>query len=294
MSVQGQSRATTDKQRCIGSALSIGIKIASAGARKRSWSRFNFWHFDANAGSGWNDTVNVPGSPLVFHAMADEHLSHLTRAAFFCDKNETALERLQSRLAANRSHLESSFLIPGDNEEALEVFGDRIANVESPQHAIGCVIIDPNGYWYRDKSGIGAPTRITRLFAQAFPKIDLVLNLNTRFYKMARSHAWGSDIPSPREVLASLHKQHWLVRRTQVGGDEFMLAVGRNTPTGDHRAIGMHRLESAEGQHILAMVEGGRQGKLPYEAAPLHHIRGIPGASSVPGGEGDRDAAGQQ
>lgn len=264
MTVQGQSRATIDKQRCLASALSIGLRIANSFAQKNPWSQFNFWHFDANAGSGWNQAVDVPGSPIVFHTMADEHLTKMRRAAFFCDINEKSLRELQFRLAAERNHIETSYLFHGDNTEALEVFGCRIAEVENPRHAIGCIIVDPNGYWYKSKEGVGAPTAAVRAFTGAFPKIDIVLNLNTRWYRMARTHPWGSAIPSPRDVLAGLNKKHWLIKRTQVGGDDFLLAVGRNTATGDHRCIGMHKAESEEGQYIFNMGEGGRQAELPY------------------------------
>jgi hypothetical protein len=60
----------------------------------------------------------------------------------------------------------------------------------------------------------------------------------------------------PEQVLNSLHKKHWLVRRTQIGGDQFLLAVGRNLPTRDHKALGFYRLESPEGQAIMKLVRG--------------------------------------
>lgn len=282
MTTQGQSRATIDKQRCIASALSIGLRIAESFAIKQRWKQFNFWHFDANAGCGWNALAKVPGSPLVFHAMADEFLARMQRQAFFCDLNEGALHELQNRLSHNRDHLRSSYLFHGDNEDALAVFAERIRSCETkPEHAIGCVIVDPNGYWYRDKDGVGAPTGAVAAFTGAFPKIDLVLNLNTRFYRLARTKPWGSNMPPPRDLLSSLSKRYWLVKRTSVGGDEFLLAVGRNKQTGDHRCLGMHKLESLEGQEIVSRVEGGRQGKL-LDAPSLPDVCGVPDASDLP------------
>lgn len=281
MSNQGQSRATIDKQRCIASALSIGLQIADSFASKQAWGRFNFWHFDANAGCGWNNSVDVPGSPIVFHAMADEYLSHMQRQAFFCDINDAALHDLQNRLARNRSHLENSFLFHGDNEEALEVFAERIAACErKPEKAIGCVIVDPNQYWNRNSKGEGPPVRSVQGFSRRFPKIDLVLNLNTRLYKLAKAHPWGNSWPCPRDVLAGLNKKHWLVKRTQVGGNEFLLAVGRNTETGDHRRIGLHKLESLDGEEIISRVAGSRQGKL-FDAPPLRELPGVSEASDL-------------
>src|SRR4051812_1061599 len=80
----GQSAATIDKERRIAACLSVGMKIAEA---KFGQSGFAYWHLDANAGSGWNEEVNVPGSPLVFWQVANLYLNGLGPRAFFCDRD---------------------------------------------------------------------------------------------------------------------------------------------------------------------------------------------------------------
>jgi hypothetical protein len=263
MGEQGQSfEATIDKERCLGSALAIGMSIATA---KFSGRGFCYWHFDANAGSGWNRQAGVDGSPVVFHRIADAYLTGLKRQAFFCDLNAAALDELSKRLGRW-----PAYLFGGDNEEAIEVFAERIRQAEKPHFALGSVIVDPNGYWYRNAKGEGAPVKALTRFAAEFPRIDIVLNLNTRSYKLQR--AQGHDVKPPIEVLASLHKTHWLVRRTQAGGDQFLLAVGRNVETGDHKRLGFHKLASVEGNHIMAIVEGERQKGL-FDAAPVQQLR---------------------
>ena len=49
----------------------------------------------------------------------------MARAAFFCDINKNALIELRTRLT-NPSWQWSSYLMPGDNEEAIEVFAETI------------------------------------------------------------------------------------------------------------------------------------------------------------------------
>lgn len=256
--IQGQSSATIDKERCIGSALAIGMSIANA-----KFKGFRYWHFDANSGSGWNHAAGVAGSPLVFHSVANERLTCMRREAFFCDMNSSSITALSEKL--EKLNCENSYCLLGDNEDALLVFEERIRSTErNPAFAVGSVIADPNGYWFRNAKGEGAPVRALTQFTSKFPKIDVILNLNARTYKLQR--AQGHDVMPPRDVFASLNKAHWLVRRTQCGGDQFLLAVGRNVATGDHKALGFHDVMSEAGRHIMSLIEGSRQGGLFDEA----------------------------
>ncbi|MFZ0916988.1 MAG: hypothetical protein WAN04_08860, partial [Candidatus Udaeobacter sp.] len=241
MKGQGQSiDATIDKERCLGSALTIGMKIANA-----HFAGWPYWHFDATAGSGHNDIVDVPGSPVVFHVAADTCLTAMKRQGFFCDKNVAALKELKLRLG---KWMSSSYLLPGDNEEALEVFAERIRQSgDRPRYAVGSVIVDPNGYWYRNKTtGDGPPIAGLLRFVAEFPRIDIILNLNARIYRLQRAN--GHHVNSPQDVLINLRKSNWLVRHTRYGSsNDWLLAVGRNVATGDHRKIEFHRLDSEKG-----------------------------------------------
>ena len=253
---QGQSfEATIDKERCLGSALTIGMRIAS----KFSGSGFSYWHFDANAGCGHNRTCDVPGSPVVFHVVADNCLNGMQRRAFFSDCDQAQLDELTARLTPTWKS--SSYLLPRDNEESLEVFAECIrSSGERPHFAIGSVIVDPNGYWYRNGNGKGPPIAGLLRFSAAFPRIDLILNLNVGSYW--RQRGAGQRVLSPRDVLTSLNKDHWLVRYTAHAQNRWLLAVGRNVETGDHRKLGFHKLDSVEGHAVMLKAEGGGQGDL--------------------------------
>lgn len=246
---QGQGAVTLDKERCLASALSISMSIAERNYRQ--WG-FAYWHFDANSGSGWNEDIGVEGSPVVFHRTGDLYLNGMRRRGFFCDIDPAKVEQLERRLLPWFNH--RSQTIRGDNNVALlEMFAPAIRRAENPKFAIGTVIVDPNGYWYRNAKGEGAPTGLIK-FSREFRKIDIILNLNTRKYKMQLSQ--HQAVVPPDEVLASLHKAYWLVRLTQAGGDQFLLAVGRNVLTARERAPDFYRLDSREGQEIMARAKG--------------------------------------
>jgi hypothetical protein len=181
---------------------------------------------------------------------ADKSLCGLTRQAFFCDKDEAAIAELSGRIARWKS---TSFLLPGDNQDGLDVFAERIQQAENPRFAVGSVIVDPNGYWYRKENGDGVPTNLVA-FAQKFPRIDIILNLNIRTFWLQRSHY---DILSPHKVLSQFGKAHWLIRQTKKDHGRWLLAVGRNFETPAHRPLEFAKLESDTGREIMRWAENG-------------------------------------
>ena len=258
---QGQSAQTVYKERRIGAALAVGMSIAS---RHFGGRGYGYYHLDANAGSGWNAEYGVPGSPIMFWDIANDHLKGLKPSAFFCDISVASLSELQNRLAKrpNSHELQNSIILPGNNLEALEVFSETIRQSgERPQYAIGSVLIDPNGYFYET----GVPVALLGPFSQEFPRIDVILNLNLRTYRMQRSH--GHAVLPPRDVLRSLGKAHWLVAKAVGRGTHFLTAIGRNVATGEHRSLGFYASDSVEGQAILdgltRSIEDERQPTLP-------------------------------
>jgi hypothetical protein len=241
---QGQSIATVDKERRIAAAMSVSMRIAN---NVFGGKGYRYWHFDANAGNGWNHEVGVPGSPVVFWHVAETCLRRMEPAPFFCDRDAMAIEQLRARLG----HIPAgagSILLPGDNEDGLGVFADSIRISEKPHYAVGSLIIDPNGYYYRSAKGIGAPVAGLQWFVREFPRIDIILNLNMRTFHLQRGA--GHAVATPASVLASLNRKHWLV--SQAGGQSrHLLAVGRNMATGDHKALGLYDIDSDAGRKIL-------------------------------------------
>lgn len=254
--MQGQSRATIDKERRIGSALTVCMRIA---ANKFGGKGYSYWHADLNAGSGHNEIINVPGSPLVFYELAHEYLSSLPPEIFFAERRrETAVQLLKHCQASEWQG--KTYIFPHDNEEVLEVFAECIRQRERPRFAIGTILIDPNGWFYRNRAGEGPPVDGLLKFVHEFPRIDVVANLNVRTFKLQR--AQGHRVPDLTELLMSLNKQYWLISRAQYGGDRFIQLIGRNVETGPHKALGIHRVDSPEGREISEWMNGNRQGYL--------------------------------
>jgi hypothetical protein len=225
---QGQSALTIDKERRIGAATSVGMRIGNG---KFGGRGFSYFHFDANAGSGWNEQVDVPGSPLVAWVAARECLPGMRFRPYFCDHDPEKMRLLRDALGADPVAAERSVLICDRNEAGLEQFAAAIrASGERPELAVGSVLVDPNGWFYETQCPVAGLVR----FCREFPRVDVVLNLNRRTYEMQR--ACGHAVLSPREVLLQLGKQHWLVCAAAAGQSRFLLAVGRNVQTGAHDA----------------------------------------------------------
>jgi hypothetical protein len=266
---QGQGEVTADKERRIGAAISVNMKIAEN--RFGDFQGKSYWHFDANAGSGDNDSlsITVPGSPVVFWEAAERHLSGLKARPYFCDNDPDAIRALTARLAS-RGLDKRSVIHCCDNEVALAAFERQIrASRENPRHAIGSVVVDPNGYFYRSAEGNGAPVESLIEFTRAFKKIDVIINMNMRIYAM-QAERGHKGLMSPLEVFAKLNKQHWLVARAGRRGSRFLLAIGRNFETGDHKRLQLYKLDSPQGAFIVEHAANTKQpGAFDYEEAEL-------------------------
>jgi len=245
---QGQSISTIDKERRIAAALTVSMKIANA---KFGGKGYRFWYFDANCGSGYNHQVNVPGSPVVFWDVKQHCLTAMDPVAHFCDRDPVAMQQLRNRLAQH-SETAGSVLFNCDNEDAIKAFAENINRSENRKYAVGAALFDPNGYYYRSAGGIGVPVQALQWFPVAFPRIDLILNLNMRTFRLQRGA--GHAVRPPTEVLRSLNRTHWLVARAG-GQSRHLLAVGRNMAVRDHKALGFYDWESPEGQCILDVDE---------------------------------------
>ena len=261
---QGQSLGTIYKERRIGSALSVCMRIAVS---RFGGKGYQFWYLDSNAGSGMNDLVGVEGSPLVFYRQADQWLSTMPPQAFFAEIDENRVRQLWRRIQASNWR-ERSRLIPRDNEKALKIFGQCIEQHENPRHAVGAILVDPNGWFDRAKNGEGVPVEGLFEFVKKFPKIDLILNLNVRSYQLARTQQWGERLLSVRELMPKLRKRYWLLGRVQPPGSRFILMIGRNIETRPHTRLGLHLADSAEGREIIEWAEGHRQSNLPQLSLP--------------------------
>jgi len=257
---QGQSLVTIDKIRGIGSALSIGMRTAAA---KFPWAPYH--HGDTNAGSGMNEEVSalvgepVPGSPVVAVRTA-EAIGLPGFRGMFCEMDQTRAKTLATKHLAGRT---DCTVFCGDNAEFVDAFAESIRRSgDRPQYAVGSIVVDPNGWFTRNKNNSGVPVQQLLAFGHEFPRVDVVLNLNVRTYQMMRQHPNFQPMSAP-EIMAAMGKSHWLLSAPKsVGGDKFIIMIGRNFATGDHRRLGLFRADSEEGRAALQAVEPKRQGAL--------------------------------
>lgn len=264
---QGQGPGTLDKERKIGSAESLGMSIANGLAKRHVWrQRLPYFHLDLNAGSGWNDIAGCPGSPVVFMELARRVITAMPVFAWFCDINPAAIARLEQWLIYH-GHLPCPgiSLVCEDNRSVIARFAEQIRRRDRPEHALGSLLCDPNGWFYRNKKdGNGVPVDEVFAFAEEFPKVDIIFNINYRFYAQAGGArdklGYDFDVLSPEEICTRLQRQHWLFSRQHLGGtNRFWLGVGRNVLTGDHKRLGLVHADSPEGRQIFDIVSGGRQ-----------------------------------
>ncbi len=213
-----------------------------------------YWHIDMNAGSGYNAVSECMGSPLVFLEEAD----NVGRSfkALFCDNDPEAVASLRNATFFAVEATDSSALsvVCKDNREALDDFSRWImAEEPRPEYAMGTCLCDPNGYPH------GFPTDAIARFANRFPRIDLVLNVNVSLFARVRGckgnpNTPGFDkFPDPETVLGlKPHKTHWLVRNPPKGGREsFVIFLGRNTEAGMTCFEEFYPLDSTRGEEIV-------------------------------------------
>ncbi len=216
-----------------------------------------YWHIDMNAGSGYNAVAECMGSPLVFL----EEASDVGRSfnALFCDNDPAAVEQLRNATFFAVEATDSSALsvVCKDNREALGDFSRWITAEEPrPEYAMGTCLCDPNG-------SRALPVSAIAHFANRFPRIDLVLNVNVSLFARVRKCKGNpktpgfDEFPDPEDVLGlKSHKSHWLVRNPPKGGREsFVIFLGRNTEEGMTRFEEFYPLDSTRGEGIVKTLK---------------------------------------
>lgn len=230
---QGQSAATELKERGLQSAFTINLRVFS-----KFKYRYTYWHFDLNSGSGINDDFGCIGSPLAFISAA--HKTETPRYfAGFCDLNAAALGQLSSREGVVEN--DQCFLFHGDNSSLITAIPDIIATRENPKFAIGTVLSDPNGSQ--------VPLDHLERLALACPKIDFVVNWNSRVFKLFQGKKWA-DRPTLNSAIQQMNKKHWLIRQP-LGAHKWTLLVGRNYRIGGHPSLGFYNLDTPKGTEVF-------------------------------------------
>lgn len=235
---QGQSSLATEaKVRGISYALAINLNIFTA---KFSRTRYCYWHFDLNAGSGFNDQVGCIGTPLTFLAQAKA--AGLDRYfAAFCDIDKDRVTELMLRPEVAND--ERAFVMHGDNSELCAAIPHIIeARGERPEHALGTILSDDNA--------VGIPVAALSRLTGGCPKLDIVIHWNSTAHKRVLRAMPASRLMSLPEAISAIRKPHWWIREP-VGVHGFTLLVGRGVDIAPPRALGFHRVGTHFGDTVL-------------------------------------------
>lgn len=261
---QGQGKHTARKQELLESVFRESIAISKAG---KAW-QFPYWHIDLNSGSGWNDKAKpqCEGSPLVFLRTATSAKRRCN--VVLCDNDDAAIDALNRNVLSVQSDGCDIRICCEDNGQVLRWASLRIAAEENPRFAVGTVLCDPNGW-----KPVDVPLDEIRLFAERFPRIDLVFNLNLSLFAMTRAcrqrqKKGFTDKPDPEDILRSIPHRNWMVSSPPKGGhgNRFSLAVGRSIASAKYPP-GFYPLDSDIGLDIIRAFQRvqDRQQLIPFE-----------------------------
>jgi hypothetical protein len=143
----------------------------------------------------------------------------------------------------------------------LPVVSQFIADRERhPQHAVGSIVIDPNGYHK------GVPWDALRDFCAAHPKIDVFVNLNLRSWALERpwietgAKGWDAYALHPLSTFRTwFSRPNWMwTERTAIGRTPWIQGVGRTMVTRQsdgYASLGFYDSRSDRGRAILADIE---------------------------------------
>jgi len=252
MGTQGQSDHTWFKQYRFSPVLAQSLRISKA----QSVANYAFYHIDLNSGGGFNEEVQVEGSPLNFLSAVDRCQRH-NFYVFFVDENPMAIRTLTKRLE-HRADISRINIFESDNSEILPIVSEFIAARErNPYLSIGSILVDPNGYHK------GVPWSALEVFCRSHPRFDVFLNLNTRTYRLERPHVlqgkgdWAKyQYPKPPSLFPKLfHRPNWMI--TEQTGNRWIQCVGRTLTTAQkgYESLGFYDSHSERGRRIIAELD---------------------------------------
>jgi hypothetical protein len=247
--IQGQGDATEIKQRGLSFAFLIGLTVMQI------FPQYRYFHFDLNAGSGFNDEAGCIGSPLTF--LREAGLAEIDFFAGFCDRDHG---QVKSLLARPELHNERCSIFHGDNTELLSMVPYIVrGHKEKLEYAIGSVLSDPNG--------ADVPIDAIAELAKICPKIDVIFHWNSVITKRLRYGIKPTQVLL-QDVPRLVRKQHWLIREP-LGIHQFTVLIGRNFRPNDWRSMGYHHLDSERGQEIIERCSLARHDRMARRQTDL-------------------------
>jgi hypothetical protein len=250
---QGQGSGTLFKERGIAAQMAISLRLAS-----KFGSRYPFYWGDLYAGSGYNQKAECLGSPMAFLNVWQSYCSRFPCGvrAVFAERREEDRKLLCELLQRHRNQI-PNLHVYSDGLSALNELRVLIAQQNRrPDYAVGAILLDPNGH-------IGAKNDEHLIeplieFSVAHPRIDLLVNVNSRFLRIACGHikkqkqAWlAKPLIAPSDFRSVFHRPYGLIQERRTCGDPFITIVLRSIHIQSHRQLGYFTLDSEEGMEVL-------------------------------------------
>lgn len=237
---QGQSDIVTEaKERGLSLTFQDNLWIFQRLFKKFSRSKYKYFHFDLNCGSGVNEEVGCIGSPIAFIDSASKVGVESFYAAF-CDNDVKAITVLSNNVKVAMD--ERCHCFTEDNSTFVsKIRNIIIENGENPDKVIGMVLSDPNG--------TSVPIDALVELSIAVPRLDIAIHWNSVAFKRVRG-AFGVDRPTLELALSQIKKSHWFIREP-IGKWQWTMLIGRNCGV-SAKPEGFYDLNSSAGQSIFA------------------------------------------
>lgn len=238
---QGQGRHTANKIAGFEAVFTQNMAVV-----KNAIGSSQYFNFDLNAGSGFNEIAGCIGSPIAFRSAAIK--AGMPEAfCFCCELDVEAAKELQRRTEAD----DRTIVVIGRNQDFVEEIPEIIRQCGAdPSSAFGSILIDPNDH-RRD----AIPYDGLRRISEECPRLDVLfhfpqLAMKRIFAGVAKGTCPESaagdcfDVDDLPEVIG---KRHLWIRQTPDLGN-FAIVVGRNTDNvSDDRKTGLARWDSERG-----------------------------------------------
>lgn len=227
----GHSSATAEKQQALEAVLSMHINVVKSILSR--WPKYPrpYHYIDTNAGTGYNDQEDCPGSPVVF-------LKTATRI------NVPIWARFIEINAGNRVFLDgctgcfpgNHLSITGDNQKELPTLMDQL-----PRNAYGIIYCDPNGINHDHLDMLAAASVHINC-----KKMDILIRCAGSAVKRTQ-HLTGLKL---LDYVSGIEKKHWLVQRVSSSDRwQWTFLLGSNWPDmPTYKKHGFIRLDSDEGK----------------------------------------------
>jgi hypothetical protein len=219
---QGQGKHTAAKIAGFEAALRQNVAIVAKGIRAQ-----HYFHFDMNAGSGWNDRASCYGSPLAFRAAACS-AGFPSAMSFCCELDPAAAKQLAERTKVDPY----TYVVCGRNQKFAEMIPRIISRFGvDPSEAFGSILLDPN-----DQCRDAIPYEELRHATAACPRLDVFFNFPQLAMKRIVAAVQKGKHPASSardcfhidDMPQVMGRNHLWIKQTPDMGN-FALVVGRNT-----------------------------------------------------------------